>query len=110
MGRKKNYVIFQGDTKTLAAAVDHLSNWSTSTYSFSMKEATATANAVDFTTSGANMGLEGTDLQVLLDHDTTDALTPGVYTYWIRQNNAGTYNTLETGFIEIKESQPSAIS
>ena len=110
MGRKKNYVISQGDTKTITAAVGHLTNWSTSIFSFSMKRETETSNSVDFTTSGPNMGLEGSELQISLDHATLDALTEGVYTYWIRQNDAGTYTTLETGNIEIKESQPSTIA
>jgi len=110
MGRKKNYVIHQGDTKTITADVSHLLNWSTNIYSFSMLRENGTSNDVDFTTAGANMGLESTVLQILLDHATTDALTEGVYNYWIRHNDAGTYVTLETGNIEIKATQPSAIA
>lgn len=110
MGRKNNYVIFQGDTKTITVPVSHLTNWSTNVYSFSMRRENTENNDVDFTTSGSNMSLEGTDLQILLDHDTTDALTEGVYLYWIRWKDGTTYRTGETGFIEIKASQPSTIA
>lgn len=110
MGRKKNYVIFQGDTRTIVADVSHLDAFATSIFSFSLRRENEESNDVDLDTGDANMGLEGTQLQILLDHATTDALTAGIYTYWIRQNNAGAYETLETGSIEIKSSQPSTIS